>query len=96
MNSEPLDKTRRAPRWFTVYMHVVGVGGNLFFYIQAARIFAGESARDVSLPAFAVALWAVSSWFAYGVVLRNPVLIAANVVAILGAGAVVAGCLIYG
>jgi uncharacterized protein with PQ loop repeat len=77
-------------------MYLVGIGGNLFFYIQAWEIFARKSAGDVSLPAFSVALWAVSSWLAYGLVLRNPVLIAANIVAIIGAGSVIAGRLMYG
>ena len=34
--------------------------------------------------------------FAYGLVLRNWVLISANIVAMLGSGAVVAGKLMYG
>jgi len=86
----------RLPRWFQWYMYVVGIGGNLFFYIQAFEIYATRSARDVSLAAFSVALWAVCSWFAYGVALRNRVLIIANIVAILGAASVVVGKLLYG
>ncbi len=83
-------------RWFERYMFVVGVGGNVFFYIQAWQIFDTKSAKDVSLVAFAVALWAVMSWFAYGLVLRNYVLIAANIVGTIGAALVVAGCLYHG
>lgn len=85
----------RMPRWFQWYMYLVGIGGNLFFYIQAWEIYQRQSAADVSLPAFSVALWAVSSWFVYGLVLRNPVLIIANIVAIIGASCVIAGKLIY-
>lgn len=83
-------------RWFEVYMYVVGIGGNLFFYIQAWRIFSTQSARDVSMTAFVVALWAVASWFMYGVVLRNWILIIANIVGTIGAASVVTGCLLYG
>lgn len=84
-----------ARRWFERYMFVVGVGGNIFFYIQAWQIFATRSAKDVSLTAFAVALWAVISWFAYGVVLKNRVLIIANIVGTIGAALVVTGCVLY-
>lgn len=83
-------------RWFERYMFVVGVGGNVFFYIQAWQIYDTQSAKDVSLVAFSVALWAVMSWFVYGLVLRNYVLIAANIVGTIGAALVVAGCLVYG
>jgi MtN3 and saliva related transmembrane protein len=84
------------PRWFQWYMYLVGIGGNSFFYIQAIEIFTSQSAHDVSLAAFSIALWAVSSWFVYGVVLRNPVLIIANIVGIIGAAFVVTGKLLYG
>lgn len=84
------------PPWFQRYMYVVGVVGNLFFFVQAYTIFSHQSAGDVSLPAFCIAFWAVSSWFAYGLVLRNPVLICANLCAMLGSGAVVVGLLLYG
>lgn len=84
------------PRWFQRYMYVVGIGGNLFFYIQAWEIYTRRSANDVSLSAFIVAFWAVASWFAYGVALRNWVLISANIVAMLGSGLVVVGKLLYG
>jgi uncharacterized protein with PQ loop repeat len=77
-------------------MYVVGIGGNSFFYLQSFEIFRTRSAADVSLLAFVVAFWAVASWFAYGLVLRNPVLITANIVGMLGAASVVAGKLLYG
>ncbi|MCG3184397.1 MAG: hypothetical protein ICCCNLDF_02517 [Planctomycetes bacterium] len=86
----------RPPRWFQWYMYLVGIGGNLFFYIQSWEIFTRRSAGDVSLVAFSVALWAVTSWFVYGLFLRNPVLIIANIVGMLGAASVVTGKLMYG
>lgn len=90
------DTPAKPPRWFQWYMYLVGVGGNLFFYIQSFEIFTTRSAGDVSLVAFSVALWAVASWFVYGLFLRNPVLIIANIVGMLGAASVVAGKLMYG
>jgi MtN3 and saliva related transmembrane protein len=83
-------------RFYPRYMLVVGIGGNLFFYIQAWRIFAIKDATAVSLTAQFVIFWAVVSWFGYGLLLKDKVLIAANVVAIIGALLVIAGKLIYG
>ncbi len=78
------------------YMFVVGIGGNVFFYIQAIKIFQMQSAKDVSGLAFGVALWAVASWFVYGLVLKNKVIIFSNIAAIIGAALVLLGCLLYG
>jgi MtN3 and saliva related transmembrane protein len=83
-------------RRYARYMFVVGIGGNLLFYLQAWEVFSTGHARDVSLPAFLVGLWAVSSWFVYGLVMRDKVIIAANIVAIVGCVTVIAGKLIYG
>ena len=96
MDPVPSPPTLRLPRWFQGYMYVVGIGGNVFFYIQAWTIFARRSAADVSLVAFCIAFWAVSSWFVYGLSLRNRVIIAANAVAMVGAALVIAGRLLYG
>lgn len=81
---------------YSRYMFVVGIGGNLIFYIQAWQIFTSQQARDVSLSAFVIAFWAVASWFGYGLMLRNPVLVIANIFAMVGAALVVAGKLAYG
>jgi uncharacterized protein with PQ loop repeat len=83
-------------RRYSRYMFVVGIGGNLLFYLQAWEIFTTGHARDISLPAFLVGLWAVSSWFAYGLMMRDKVIIAANIVAIVGCALVITGKLIYG
>ena len=86
----------RLPRWFAIYMMIVGVGGNLFFYIQAGEIFVSRQAKDVSFAAFAVALFAVSSWLVYGLLLRDKIIIIANIVAVIGASLVLTGKLLYG
>lgn len=90
---EPKSNLRR---FYGRYMMVVGIGGNLLFYWQAWEIFATRSADDVSLPAFLIGLWAVTSWFVYGLMLKDKVIISANTAAILGAALVVVGKLIYG
>ncbi len=93
MNSEPSES--RFGRGYRKYMLVVGMVGNVFFFVQAWHIFRNQSADDVNLLAFVIALWAVSSWFGYGVVKRDAVLIAANVVGVTGAAMVVVGKLMY-
>jgi MtN3 and saliva related transmembrane protein len=95
MNAETLPVSS-ARHWYSRYMFVVGIGGNLLFYLQAWEIFRTASARDISLPAFIVGFWAVSSWFVYGLVLRDKVIIAANIVAMAGSALVIAGTLLYG
>jgi len=84
------------PPWFQRYMYAVGLVGNLFFFVQAYGIFRSRSAGDVSLPAFCMAFWAVTSWFVYGLVRSDRVLVTANLVAMLGSGLVVVGRLMYG
>lgn len=95
-DSAPISTVRRAPRWYEAYMLLVGVGGNYVFYGQAIEIFRAESARDVNLTAYVVGLIAVTSWLIYGLFLRSPVLIAANIVAVIGASLCVTGILVYG
>ncbi|MCA8938467.1 MAG: hypothetical protein KDB07_01555 [Planctomycetes bacterium] len=83
------------PRWYERYMLLVATGGNGIFYLQAWKIFSEESAKDVSWPAFAVALWAVSSWFLYGYFKRDWVIIIANIIAVIGASLVLVGIAIH-
>jgi MtN3 and saliva related transmembrane protein len=80
---------------FRKYMLFVAVFGNGIFYIQAGRIFANGSANDVSAAAFGVSFWAVSSWFLYGLILRDRVIIIANIIAMIGAALVLVGCWIH-
>lgn len=78
------------------YMVFVAVFGNGIFYIQAGQIFASQSAKDVSAMAFAVSFWAVSSWFVYGLLRGDRIIIAANIIAMIGAGLVLLGCALFG
>lgn len=82
-------------RYYEAYMFVVGLGGQLLFYIQAITIFANKSAQDVSLTGFCVSLFALASWLIYGIILKNRVLIIANIVGCVGALLVILGVMIY-
>ncbi len=77
------------------YMYVIGILGQLVFYLQAFKIFMDQSAKDVSLAAFLFGLLSVTSWLIYGLIIKNKVLVLANVIASIGALAVVIGILKY-
>ncbi len=75
------------------YMYLVGVLGQMVFYLQAYEIFSAQKAENVSLPAFLFGLLSVSSWLIYGIMIKNKPLIVANIVAVIGAFGVVLGIL---
>lgn len=75
------------------YMYFIGIMGQMVFYLQAYEIFSAQKAENVSLPAFLFGLLSVSSWLIYGVMIKNKPLIVANIVAVIGAIAVVLGIL---
>ena len=76
-------------------MYFIAVFGNAFFYIQAYEIFRDKSAVNVSTVGFIVAFVTVASWFVYGLILKNKVMIIANIVAMIGAALVVVSTLTY-
>jgi MtN3 and saliva related transmembrane protein len=82
--------------WYQYYMVTVGVVGQMVFYAQAYEIFASSSARDVSLLGFTFGFISVSSWLVYGLIKRDQPLIIANIVAVVGALAVLIGIGMYG
>ncbi len=83
-------------RYYEKYMMVVGVLGQLLFYVQAIKIFTTRSAGDVSIIGFLLGFISVSSWLVYGILIKNKVLIIANAVAVIGALLVIVGILIHG
>jgi MtN3 and saliva related transmembrane protein len=85
-----------APIWLRKYMLFVAVAGNAIFYIQGIKIILNESAKDVSPWAFGASFWAVSSWFVYGLFMRDKIIVLANIIAMIGAAFVLWGCWRYG
>lgn len=77
-------------------MSFIGVLGQFVFYAQAMKIFQTKSAKDVSMFGFMIGLIAVTSWFFYGIIIKNKPLVISNLVAIGGAIFVVVGIYIYG
>lgn len=81
--------------FFEKYMLAVGILGQMIFFMQGLEIFLNQSAQDVSVLGFSVGFVAVSSWLTYGVLIKNRVLIIANIFAVIGALFVLLGILIY-
>lgn len=81
--------------FYEQYMFFIGIAGQLVFYLEAYEIFSAQKAENVSLTAFLFGLVSVTSWLIYGIILKNRVLICANVFAVVGALAVVTGIVLY-
>jgi len=77
------------------YMFVIGLVGQMVFYLQAFKIFSTKSAENVSLAAFLFGLISVTSWLIYGLLLKNRVLFISNLFAVIGALSVVTGILLF-
>jgi MtN3 and saliva related transmembrane protein len=82
--------------YYQYYMMIIGVLGQTLFFAQAYKIFMSTCARDVSLVGFTCGFISVSSWLVYGLIKRDPPLIIANSVAVVGALAVLVGIDLYG
>jgi len=89
MNQKTIEK------WMEKYMFVVGIAGQLLYFIQAIKIFAAKDAGEVSLPAYTLGFIAVTSWMLYGMMLKNKVLIVSNIIAMIGALLVITGILLF-
>lgn len=74
----------------TLLGYAAGLLTTLAFVPQVFKIWKSRSARDVSLPAFATFTLGVALWLAYGIVRREPPIIAWNAVTLLLAGAILA------
>lgn len=77
------------------YMLVVGGGGTLVFYLQAFKIIQDQSAVNVSLLGFVIALFSLASWMIYGILTKDRVVFISNSLATIGALMVVVSILIY-
>jgi MtN3 and saliva related transmembrane protein len=82
--------------YYEKYMLVMGVLGQMLYYIQGVKIFLSESAEGVSFFAFLLGLISVSSWLVYGLLIKNKALVISSFVAVFGALIVIAGIFMYG
>lgn len=80
-------------KYYQHYMYLMGFAGQFVFILQALKIWETKSSIDVSFSAFFVCLWATCSWFFYGILIENSVLIRVNLFGII-AGAICLGMII--
>lgn len=73
-------------RYYEKFMTVVGLMGQLLFYLQALKLYQLKSAHDLSLPGYLFALFSLMCWLFYGILKRDKVLIIVNFFAVIGAG----------
>lgn len=81
---------------YSKYMLVMGILGQSLFYVQALKIFISCSAKDVSFLGFLFGFVSVTSWGLYGILIKDRVLVIANIVAMIGALLVLIGIMIHG
>ncbi|MGI4851023.1 MAG: SemiSWEET family sugar transporter [Janthinobacterium lividum] len=81
--------------YYAKFMMIIGTLGQAFFYMQAYKIFTTKSADNLSLEGFLIPCFSLSAWLVYGLLIRDKVVILANVVGVIGAVLVVAAILKY-
>ena len=81
--------------YYAKFMMVVGTLGQAFFYMQAYKIFTTKSADNLSLEGFLIPCFSLTAWLVYGLLVRDKVVILANVVGVIGAVSVVVAILKY-
>ena len=81
---------------FTKYMFLIGLTGQLLYYLQAYDIFNKHSARDISLWGFVINFIALVSWVIYGLQIKNRILVIVSTVGCFGSFLVILGTWYYG
>lgn len=66
-------------QFYEKYMTLMGSVGHLIFVFQTHKILVNKCADDVSLEGFFVAFLSIVSWFFYGILKHDKVLIRVNV-----------------
>lgn len=79
--------------YYAKFMMMFGIVGQYLFYTQAYKIFTTKSAANVSLEGFSVSCFCLSCWLLYGLLIRDKVLVIANVVGVVGAVLVISAIL---
>ncbi len=63
---------------------ITGILMSLGYYPQAWKIWRTRSAGDISVSSFAIFAVGTASWFAYGVYLRDPVILLSFGLGVIG------------
>ena len=75
---------------FEIIVSIVGVAMSFGYYPQAYKIWKHKSAVDVSLSMYIVMFLGSSVWFAYGILLHDPIIIWGFVFGVIGSFLVLA------
>ena len=81
--------------FFAKVMTVVGLSGQMLFFLQAYDICVACTSAGVSLRAFLVSFIAQVCWFSYGVMIKDKPLIICNAFGAVGAALVLASIMAY-
>jgi MtN3 and saliva related transmembrane protein len=79
-----------------VSIMVIGIFGQTALFVQAYKTFQTGSAQDLSFFSYVITFASLSCWLIYGLVIRNPPLIIANIVGVIGALIVLLGIALHG
>ncbi len=80
---------------FKTYIMIVSNMGQSMHFIQAWKIFTTKSAEDISIAAYIVCLILILHWFAYGVFLKDKLIMTAETIGIIGVSCVLTGIVMY-
>ena len=71
--------------YYSLYMlYVITWLGNIFLFIQLAEIIQNKDSSSVSMAAYSVLMVSSTSWFIYGFLLRDPVLLISGLIQMIG------------
>lgn len=91
----PVPKTA-AKQFFDKAAYVVGIVGPLGALPQLIKIFASQSAEDVSILSYSMMVATAVVWLGYGIVNRSWPLIISNTTWIFLEGGIIVGAILYG
>lgn len=73
-------------KFYEKYMLLIGCIGHLMFVVQGASILINKNAQGVSFPGFFIAFTSLISWFLYGLLKSDNILVIVNLFGILASG----------
>ncbi|WP_375326366.1 SemiSWEET family sugar transporter [Candidatus Tisiphia endosymbiont of Nemotelus uliginosus] len=95
LQQEKEEKKKQMLDLYDKYMVFAGILGQYLFYAQAYKVFTTKSAGDLSLDGFLVVIIATLSWLVYGILHKQPPIIIAQIVALIGMTLVIIGIFLY-
>ena len=79
------DSRRVIISYYRLWMlYIITWLANIFLYIQLFTIVSDKSSKGISLPAYIIFLVSGISWFIYGFLLKDVVLLISNIIKLVG------------